>query len=192
MAWAGTTTEFDPIVLGWETVKVSTNNSLVNSTVEHDDATGHAPGTLRLTTHTDVVRFPYNQPNGKMVIFANLLAPDTSIGYCAVAVRYPESSDGVAWRSPPHAGTSTAESGWKMFYSTNFSAATSQGISFVAGPFESAKWGNWSATSTRSIDANQPFLEMMFMMTTAADTAFLVAASSSRSELMNVAAFEVP
>lgn len=193
MAWAGTTTEFDPIVLGWNTVKVSTDNYLVNTTVEHSAATGHAAGTIRLTTHTDVVRIPFNQPGGKMVIFANLLAPDTSVGYCAVALRYPESSDKMAWRSPVDAGSSTQESGWKMFYSTNFAAATSQGISFVAGPFESARYGNvFPSASSNGIDKMQPYLEAMFMMTTASGIAFLTAASSSRGQLTNITAFELP
>ena len=193
MAWAGTTTHYDPTTLSIGAIALCSTTLDCESTVDHDNASGVAPGMVRLTTHTDVVHVPFNRPDGKMVIYGNMFAPDTSVGYIAVAVRLPESSDGCAWRSPVDAGSSTEEAGWKMFYTTNFAAGSSLGIAFGVGPLESAKYGhNFGGTSSNSIDKYQPFLEIMCMMTTAATTTFLNAASSSRSELFNVGAFELP
>lgn len=193
MAWAGTTTHYESPTLAGGGISLVSTTLDCESTVDHDNASGVPAGMVRFTTHTDVLHIPFNRKDGKMVIFGNLLAPDTSVGYVACAVRYPESTDGCAWRSPVDAGSSTEESGWKMFYTTNFASGSSLGIAFVAGPFESAKYGHtFGGTSSNGVDTYQKYLEVMFMMTTAATTPFLTAASSSRSELMNVAVFEVP
>jgi hypothetical protein len=201
MAWTGTTTQFDSVVLALDTVKLCSTTLKGLSTMHSTDATGVSPGMIRLSTHTDVVQFPINSANGKMVIFGHLIAPDTSVGYVAVALRFPMSSDNLAWQQEKSriiAGASTMDLGWKMFWSTNFASGTSASFAFVAGPFDNAKFGlNMGASSTTYIDKYQSYYECMFMMTTGNSTSatvptFLNAASSSRAELFNVCAFELP
>ena len=202
MAWTGTTTQYDSVVLALDTIKLMSTTLGGLTTMPSTDATGVQPGMIRLTTHTDVVQFPINSANGKMVIMGHMIGPDTSVGYVAIAMRFPMSSDGLAWQQEKGkiiAGASTQELGWKMFYSTNFASGSSRTLSFVAGPFDNAKFGlNMGASSTTYIDKGQSYYECMFMMTTAgASTSvtpvtFLTAASSSRSQLYNVCAFELP
>jgi hypothetical protein len=201
MAWAGTTTEYDPVVLAYDTVKLCSTTLTQKTSMGSTDATGVGAGMIRLSTHTDVVRFPYNSANGKMVIMGQLISPDTSVGYVAVALRYPMSSDALAWQqqgSKILSGASTLDLGWNIMFSTNFASGTSLAIAFVAGPFDSAKYGhNFGGTSSNGIDKYQSYIEAMFMMTTGGSTAatkqtFLNSASSSRTELFNVCAFELP
>jgi len=192
MAWAGTTTYFDPVVLSYETIQVTTDRYCTKTTAGSTETTHVTPGFIRKTSGSDSIKIPFNRPDGKMIIIGHLIAPDTSVGYVMMAARYPESSDGYAWRSPVDAASSTAENGWKTFFSTNFAAATSQAISFAVGPLESAKWAHHQATSTTWLDYGQGFLEVAFTMTTKTAQTWIVAASSNNNEVIDIAAYELP
>jgi len=199
MAWAGTTTELSPHQLVSGTFKMISTNFL-NSTVESTNADlSQIPGGLKLTTGTDVVRLPFHKPDGKMVIYGYINGAGSTTVFPAIALRLPESSDGLAWRSPVHAGTSTENTGWHVIRSTSATIGSSGREAFVTGPFETAKYGlNFFGTSSASIDVNQSYLEVMFLDTASsdADASVLLASAtnicSTRAAAHSIIAFELP
>ena len=194
MAWAGTTTEHDCVVCKLNGVVLASTNYGYSS-LGHDVATGKIPGSCKLSTGTDVVRFPFNQPNGKMIILGEWSGSViTTACYPGILLRKPESSDGLAWRSPADAGTSTAESGWERIYSTAaILCATSQAYTVAYGPFESAKYGNvFLSASSNGINIGQPYLEVMFQLSSVGSTDTLVNTTTLNMVVGNVMAFELP
>ena len=189
---AATTTEFDPIILNGGVKAFST--AVTPSTGMQ--STQGPPGWISLTTAGDVVRIPFNKPDGKMCIEAvywNACTGSTAV-YAALALRNPPSTDKVAWRAPGTGiGTSTAESGWQMVRSTGVMLATStQCQTFVFGPFESARYGHVMAASSNGIDAKQPFLEVMFGYSTAATGTWAQLATNAPVGGYYVKAVELP
>jgi hypothetical protein len=196
---AATTTEMDPVLLYKETFK-ALGGPVVNSSIGYASTNAAAfdfPGAVNLTTAADVIRFPYNRTDGKMVLIANVnMGGSTVAWYPALAVRYPETSDGMAWMSKVHAGTSTAETGWKMIYSTVATDGSSGRYSYVIGPFESAKWGNvFFDSSSNGIDKGQPFIECMFLLSSVAAGTMVKATTNEGSTAAthkSIFAVEVP
>jgi hypothetical protein len=192
---AATTTGMKAIQLVRDTVAITSTN-YSNSTVESTNANARMiPGGLKFSTYADVIQIQYSKPDGKMVIFGQIDGCETA-GYIAFAVRNPPTSDGIAWRAPTAIGTSTAETGWQLFRSTAALVGSSGRETFVAGPFESARYGHLCATSTNYIDVNSRYLEFQVLLSTVASTGTWVAAStnafSSRAAGFSIIAFEVP
>jgi hypothetical protein len=127
-----------------------------------------------------------------MVIVATYLENST-IGYPAIHLRNPPSTDNVAWRAPGTGiGTSTAASGWKTIESTSsVELTTAQMAICTFGPFESARYGHVMAASSNGIDAKQPFLECVFDLSTATGSDFLDS-TGVHFAACNIQAFELP
>ena len=190
---AATTTENDPVLMYKDTVK-PLSTAVITSTGMF--STSAPPGWLSLTTAGDVVRFPFNRPDGKMVIEAIYwnVATGSSDMYPAIALRNPPSTDNLAWRAPATGiGTSTAETGWKMVQSTATLIATStQAQSYLFGPFESARYAHVMASSSNGIDAKQPFLEVMFGYSTKAAGTYVALSTNAPVGGYMVHAIELP
>jgi len=190
---AATTTEFDPVVLQKNSC-IPFSTATVPSTGMN--STQGPPGCISLTTAGDVVRIPFNKPDGLMMIEASYWNPATgsTAMYAAMALRNPPSTDRIAWRAPATGiGTSTAESGWQMVQSTGRILATStQMQTFLFGPFETARYGHVMAASSNGIDANQPFLEVMFGYSTAAAGTWAALATNAPAGGYYVKAMELP
>ncbi|MFA5347766.1 MAG: hypothetical protein WC294_06485 [Methanoregula sp.] len=186
---AATTTELDPILFYRDRVITQTTNIAGSTAMMRAQA---FPGGIRLSTAGDVVRIPFNRPDGKMVIVATYLENST-IGYPAIHLRNPPSTDRVAWRAPGTGiGTSTAASGWKTIESTSSVELTTAQIAMVTfGPFESARYGHVMAASSNGIDAKQPFLECVFDLSTATGSDFLDS-TGVHFAACNIQAFELP
>jgi hypothetical protein len=190
---AATTTEFDPMLLARDSC-LPFSTAIVTSTGMN--STQGPPGCISLTTAGDVVRIPFNRPDGRMLIEAsywNTCTGSTAV-YAAMALRNPPSTDKLAWRAPGTGiGTSTAESGWSMVRSTARILATSTGMqTFVFGPFETARYGHVMAASSNGIDAKQPFLEVMFGYSTAAAGTWAALATNAPAGGYYVKAMELP
>ena len=190
---AATTTEFDPVLMYRNSVK-PLSTAVIGSTAMY--STAAPPGCLSLSTAGDVVRFPFNRPDGKMVIEVTYWNPCTgsTAVYPAIALRNPPSTDKIAWRAPATGiGTSTAESGWAVFQSTAVMVATSvQCQTYEFGPFESARFGHVMAASSNGIDAKQPYLEAMFGYSTKAAGTWAALATNAPVGGYYISAVELP
>lgn len=186
---AATTTEIDPILLYRDRVITQTTN-IAGSTAMMREAA--FPGGIRLSTAGDVVRIPFNRPDGKMLIIGTYLE-NTTIGYPAIHLRNPASTDSRAWRAPAAGqATSTAAGGWKTYESTSSVELTTAQMAMVTfGPFESARFGHVMAASSNGIDAGQMYLEAVFDLSTATGSDFLDS-TGVHFAACNVMAFELP
>jgi len=193
---AATTTGMKAIQLAKDTIKITSTNTL-NSTVESTNAVARIlPGGIYTSTANDVFQIQFSKPDGKMVIYGQIDGCETAY-YPVIALRNPPSSDGIAWRAPAKGiGTSTANSGWEMIRSTSALAGSSGRETFVAGPFESARYGHLCATSTNYLDKGAVYLEFSILGSTVASTGTWAAATtnvlSSRAANISLIAFEVP
>jgi hypothetical protein len=122
------------------------------------------PGSFRITTGSDVIKIYPERADGKLALAVTYIHPPAAgVYYGTVAVRLPPTSDQRAFRAPIGVGTSTAESGWRLFTTTaGVTAATSEGARAVFGPFETAKYGHKGA----STGASQVFIEVMAYLST--------------------------
>lgn len=186
---AATTTEIDPLLCYRDRVILHTTNIAGSTAMMRAQL---FPGGIRLSTAGDVVRIPFNRPDGKMLIIGTYLENST-IGYPTIHVRNPASTDGRAWRAPAAGeATSTAAGGWKTFESTSsVELTTAQMAMATFGPFESARFGNVFSASSNGIDANQPFLEVVFDLSTASGSDYLDS-TGVHFAACNVMAFELP
>jgi hypothetical protein len=195
---AATTTEMDPVLLYRDRL-VALGGPTVNSSIGFASTNAAAfgiPGAVNLTTANDVVRFPFNRPGGKMALIAQVnIGGSTVAWYPALALRYPPSTDNMAWQTKHAIGTSTAETGWKMVYSTVATDGSSGRYTYVAGPFESAMWGHVLAASSNGIDAMQPFLECSLVLSSIAAGTYVKATTnecSTASVQKSILAIELP
>ena len=190
---AATTTEFDPVLL-YKDRCIAHSTAVITSTGMF--STSAPPGWISLTTAGDVVRIPFNRPDGLMaikVIYMNPATGSTAM-YAAMALRNPPSTDKVAWRAPAAGiGTSTAETGWQMVQSTSVFVATStQAQQYDFGPFETARYGHVMAASSNGIDAKQPFLEVMVGYSTKAAGTWAALATNAPVGGYYLSAIELP
>jgi len=193
MAWTGTTTQLDPIVLKFNgaVINSTTVSTVMGQSTRGRDLYGGA-ASVHMTTGTDVIRIPFNSANGKMVIAAEVMG-GVGTFYGTIALRLPPSSDQLSWQTKSGLGTSTAESGWEVIASTQSYLATATNSAMYAfGPFDSARYGHWfGGTSSASIDKYQPYLEVMVGQATS--TAFLAMQSTTLNFIgVNVWAYELP
>ena len=160
MVTQGTSTDYSPIQANrtaiWGSTNVSQSSGVITTMLDS--------GAFRITTGSDVIKLYALRPDGKMAISVNYRIADAADSYYGVcAVRMPPTSDGRAWRTPYGVGTSTAETGWRLFVTTaSVALATSQGARAVFGPFETAKYGHKGA----STGASQAFIEVMAYLST--------------------------
>lgn len=191
MAWAGTTTYIDSPQLAVEKVVIQTTNTAGSTKMQNEAA---LPGGVRLTTGTDVVRFPYNSVDGMMVIAAYFNESTSVAGYPVIMLRNPPTTDGRAWRAKTHIGTSTAESGWTLIASTaSITLTTAQSALVTFGPFESAKWGHvFPGASSNGIDKDQQYIEAMIRLSTVGSTDTVMNSTTLWSGAINVISFELP
>ena len=160
MVTQGTSTDYTPKQANgtaiWGSTNVSQSSGVITNMLD--------PGAFRITTGSDVIKLYAQRPDGKMAISVNYRiadAADSLYGVCAV--RLPPTSDMRAFRAPIGVGTSTAESGWRLFVTTAAVAfATSEGARAIYGPFETAKYGHKGA----STGASQVFIEVMAYLST--------------------------
>ncbi|MFA5212842.1 MAG: hypothetical protein WC406_05895 [Methanoregula sp.] len=195
---AATTTEMDPVLL-YKDRFMALGGPSINSSIGYastNAAASHLPGAVNLTTANDVIRFPFNRPDGKMALVAQFnIGGSTVAWYPALALRYPPSTDKVAWRTLHGIGTSTAETGWKMHYSTVATDGSSGRYTYVIGPFESALWGHVFSASSNGIDAGQPFLECSLLLSSVAAGTYVKATTnecSTASVQKSILAIELP
>lgn len=130
------------------------------------------PGAITSTLCGDTMRFPVRKDDSKMVIYAVydcVAFGKSSFSIPAVAVRLPYHGTTIqdyapAWGAGQTVGTSTQDSGWKVFQSTAALICTSAEMEgFLCGPFETAQFGlNFGPTSTSGIDKSQTYMEMRF------------------------------
>lgn len=160
MVTQGTSTDYSPIQANNAAIVGSTNVTMSSGVV----SAMLNPGAFRITTGSDVIKLYAERPDGKMAIAVRYIHPPAAGAYYGtMAVRQPPTSDGRAWRGQYGIGTSTAESGWRMFTTTaSVTLATSEGMHAVFGPFETAKYGHKGA----STGASGTFIEVMAYLST--------------------------
>ena len=160
MATAGTSTDYSPIQANraaiWGSTIVSESTGVITTMLD--------PGAFRITTGSDVIKLYALRPDGKMALSVHYRIADAADSYYGVcAVRMPPTSDKRAFRASNGIGTSTAESGWRLFVTTaSVALATSQGARAVFGPFETANYGHKGA----STGASGTFIEVMAYLST--------------------------
>jgi hypothetical protein len=165
------------------------NGVFLGSTNTSTDAnTMRLPGGVCSTICGDILRFPVQKEDSKMAFYIAMDAAviASSWSYPAVAVRIPYHGSTIQDNSPAFGasytvGCSTVNSGWKVFYSTAITLATSTECeAFLFGPIESGKYAmNFGGTSTSGIDANQNYFEMMVGLTTAIGVGTYLAMSTT-------------
>lgn len=195
---AATTTEMDPVLLYRDTLK-ALGGPVVNSSIGYVSTNAAAfdiPGAVNLTTANDVIRLPFNRADGKMAIIAQFnIGGSTVAWYPALALRLPPSTDKRAWRTTHAVGTSTAETGWVMIRSTVATDGSSGRYTYVAGPFESAKYGHCFSASSAGIDAGQMFLECSLLASSVAAGTYVKATTnecSTAATQKSLLAIELP
>lgn len=181
---AATTTEMVAIK-SYRDRMTACGGPVVNSSIGYISTNAAAfdlPGAVNLTTANDVVRLPLARADGKMMILAQFNVGGSTVAwYPALAVRLPPTTDGVAFRSKHAIGTSTAESGWKMFYSTVATDGSSGRYTYVIGPLESAEFGHVMAASSNNINAKQVFIECSLLASSVAAGTYVKATSNELS-----------
>jgi hypothetical protein len=161
----------------------STNATVLGSSTGAMSAEGYMgiPGAIKSTIVGDVFRIPINKDDSNMSLFIVADTMASSSSYLQLAIRKPQHQSTIqdyspAWGIAGSVGTSTQNSGWDMVRSTALMLELSGGgagfaESFMAGPFESAKYAmNFGPTSTSGIDKNQNYFECMVGLSTVGST----------------------